>query len=275
MATASMNRRQAVAAMAADRRREGAGARFWKRAGIALAVLALLTLFFLWAFGAFSTPAEVRAVQQAVDQQVAELDRMARGEIPYDPGGGTSAVFETMRNMPEGYRDQARQQMGRLFEARERAEMASYFATPGPQRQAEMDRRIKAEEERRRQWRAEWANRDQNQGGNAGGRGGPPGNAMAGGPGGPGGGGPGGPGGGWGGRGGGPGGGGPGGGPGGGGPPGGGRGGTRTEEGRNDRSKQRLDRTSPEQRAQSTEYRRAKEARRQELGLSGGGGRGG
>ncbi|MGI9176508.1 MAG: hypothetical protein ACR2IT_01470, partial [Pirellulales bacterium] len=66
--------------------------------------------------------------------------------------------------------------------------------------------------------------------------------------------------------GGGPGGGGPGGGgPGAGGPGGGRRGGT--EESRNERSKQRLDHSSPEQRAQQSEYRRAVEERRKELGL--------
>ena len=57
--------------------------------------------------------------------------------------------FQKFRDVPEKYRGQIRQDMGRLFTARERAATQSYFALPPAQRQAEMDRRIKAEEARK------------------------------------------------------------------------------------------------------------------------------
>ncbi len=243
----SADKRRAVAALAADRNQQGAGGRFLKRAVIALLVLFLFAMPTLWAFGFFSAPPAVAEIEQLVDQQVAEYNRVARGEVPY--GTPTSgAIFEKMRDMPREYRDQIGPQMGRLWEARERAEMASYFAMPPERRQAELDRRIKAEEDRRKVWQAEREKRDQQRAAS--------GQANNGGPGGRG----------------------PGGGAtGGGGGPGGNRGrsGGGTEEGRNDRSKRRIDQSSPEQRAQQAEYRRAMEERRTKLGLPSGGRRGG
>jgi hypothetical protein len=118
--------------------------------------------------------------------------------------------------------------------------MGSYFALPPDKRQAELDRRIKVDEDRRKAWQAERERRDQRRGdartASAGGdRGGP---------------------------------GGGGGGPGGaGGRPPSGRRGSGTEESRNERSKQRIDRSTPEQRAQQSEYRRALEERRTKLGI--------
>jgi hypothetical protein len=205
----------------------------------------------LWLLGFFSSPKAVAEIEQAVDQQVAEYERVARGEVPFASAPSSRAMFDKMRDVPPQYREQVGQQMGRLWEARERAETASYFALPPDKRQTELDRRIKADEERRKQWQAEREKRDQQraaggqQAGGFGGRGG---------------------------RGGGPGGGPPGVGPGGGGPPGGNRRGS--EEARNDRSKRRLDQSTPEQRAQQTEYRRAKEERRTQLGLPSDGRRG-
>jgi len=250
----SADKRRAVAALAADRTKQGAGGRFLKRAAIALLLLFLFAMPTLWAFGFFSAPPAVAEIKQLVDQQVAEYNRVARGEVPYGTPS-SSAIFEKMRDMPREYREQIGPQMGRLWEARERAEMASYFAMPPEKRQAELDRRIKADEDRRKAWQAEREKRDQQrsasgqQASGGGGRG------------------PGGGGGGPGGGGGGPGG-------GGGGPGGGGRGGG-TEEARNERSKRRIDQSSPEQRAQQTEYRRAMEERRTQLGLPTGGRRGG
>ena len=252
----TVDKRRAVAALAAERNKQGAIGRFLKRAGGALAILALVAMPVLWMLGFFSPPKAVAEIRQLVDQQVAEYDRVARGEVPFGSAPSASGMFEKMRDMPREYRDQVGQQMGRLWEARERAEMASYFAIPADKRQAELDRRIKADEERRKAWQAEREKRDQQraadgqQAMNGGGRPG------------------GGPGGGW------PGGGGPGaaGGPGGGGPPGGSRRGS--EEARNERSKRRLDQSTPEQRAQQSEYRRAMEERRTKLGLPSGGRRG-
>ena len=253
MATTA-DKRRAVAALAAERNKQGAVGRFAKRAGGAVALLALIALPVFWLLGFFSSPKAVAEIEQAVNQQVAEYERVARGEVPFGSAPSSRAMFERMRDVPPQYREQVGQQMGRLWEARERAETASYFALPPDKRQAELDRRIKAEEERRKQWQAEREKRDQERaaggqqaGGFAGG-GGPPGGGPGRGPGG----GPGGP--------------------GGGGPPGGSRRGS--EEARNERSKRRLDQSTPEQRAQQTEYRRAMEERRTKLGLPSGGRRG-
>lgn len=242
------DRRRAVAALAAERNKQGAGARWLKRvAAVALALL-LIAIPVLWTFGFFSTPRAVAEIEQAVDQQVAEYERVARGETPFGSAPSTRTIYEKMRDVPRQYRERVGQQMGRLWEARERAETASYFALPAEKRQAELDRRIKAEEERRKQWQAEREKRDQERSGagRQAGSGGPPGGPRGpgGGPGGPGGRGPGGP-----------------------------RGGG-TQDAWNERSKRRIDQSTPEQRAQQTEYRRAVEERRTQLGLSTGGSRG-
>jgi uncharacterized membrane protein YgcG len=249
------DKRRAVEALAAEKNRQGAVGRFAKRAGGVLAVLALIAMPVLWLMGFFSSPKAVAEIEQVVNQQVAEYDRVARGEVPFASAPSTRTMFEKMREVPPQYRDQVGQQMGRVWEARERAESASYFALAPDKRQAELDRRIKADEERRKQWQAERERRDQERssGGQQadGGRGGPGGGPPGGGPGG--------------------------GGPGGGGPGGGATaGGNRrgSEEARNERTKRRLDQSTPEQRAQRSEYRRAMEERRTQLGLSSGGRRG-
>jgi hypothetical protein len=139
------------------------------------------------------------------------------------------------------------------MEAGETAQVNSFFLVPPAQRQAELDRRIKAEDDARKKRTA-----DRSKGGNRGSprgtAGGPGDNQVAGnrGPGGGGGGGvPGGRG------------------PGGGGPP---RGGF-SEEDRNNRRKSMLDNSDPEQRGRRAEYRRQMDERRQQTG-GGTGGRG-
>ncbi len=262
MAATASAKRAALADLA--RSKGGPSSGQWVRAvSIGIVVLGLLSLFVMWLLGFFSAPPEVRAVQAVVNEQIQHLERVSRNEAAFEEGS-MGAVFETMRQVPREYRDQAGREIGRLFEAREKAEVNSYFTMPPEQRMAEMDRRLKEEDARRNAWEAERAQR-QAQGGDRGGpRGGPP-AGFAGGPSGPGG--PGGPGGGRGGAGGGP--------PGGGGPGRGGPGGwgMRTEESRNMRSKQRIDSSSAESRARSLEYRRLKEQRRVELGLPARGGR--
>ena len=247
MATATIaNRRQAVAALAAERHGQGRSGRFWKRALVALLALACLSLLVMWLLGFFSTPRAVAEVAQIVDQQIVEYDRAARGEVPFNSVAAFGTVMQKMRDVPREYREQ---QMGRLWEARERAEMGSYFALPPDKRQAELDRRIKVDEDRRKAWQAERERRDQRRGdaqtASAGGDRGGPGAVGAVGAGGGASGGPGG---------------------GGGGPPSGRRR-SGTEESRNERSKQRIDRSTPEQRAQQLEYRRALEERRTQLGI--------
>jgi uncharacterized membrane protein YgcG len=236
MATATFSdRRTELASLAAERGRGGSSGRFWKRAGIALVILALLSLLVLWFLGFLSAPPEVAAVRKLVDEQVAQLERVGRGEVPLDQVAGFGAIMGQMRDMPREQRDRMRQEMGRLWEARERAETASYFALPPEKRQAELDRRIKAEEDRRKQSQAERERRDQ-QGGDrrtAANGGDARGGARDGGGGGP-----------------------------------GGRRGGGTEDSRNDRTKRMIDRSTPEQRAQRSEYRRTMEERRTQLGIA-------
>jgi hypothetical protein len=239
MAATVSARRQALAELARSRRPTGLD-RWIRPLAISIVALGLVGLAVLWLLGFFSSPRELLAVRAAVDGEVAELERMASGEVPFGAGSASfGSIMQVMRDVPEQYRDQARREMGRLFEARERAEVSSYFAIPPERRAAELDRRLKEEEARRSRWQAErdrrmaergdagGAARGQQMGGGTGAapaqRGGAAGQPR--------------------------------------------RRGDGTEEGRNTRSKQRLDRSTADARARSTEYRRAKDQRRIQLGL--------
>lgn len=240
MAATVSARRQALADLARSRRAEGSSGRAVKIVAGSVLVLGLAGLAWLFLLG--RTPAEILAVRASVDGQISQMQQAARSGQPFNPDDAAfGAVFETVRAVPEAYRDQARAEIGRLFEARETAEVDSYFALPPERRAAELDRRIKAEEERRKKWEAERERRLAERGGQADGqdRRGPEPAAQAGGqparagtaP-----------------------------------PPGGSRR-DGTEEGRNARSKQRIDKTSAETRARQTEYRRARDQHRIQLGL--------
>jgi len=235
--SSTANKRQLLAELAADRNREGRGGRVLKRSLAALVVLLLGSLPVLWALGFFSTPPAVAEVRQLVDEQVAAYDRVARGEASFASTPSLGDVFGKMRDVPPRYREQAEREMGRLWGARERAETHSYFSLPPKERQAELDRRIKAEDERRQRWQAERGQRGQDAGG--GGRQDAGGGRARGGD---------------------------------AGRTGGGSRGW-TEENRSAWAKRRIDRTTPDERAQRAEYRRAMEARRTQLGLPPGGGR--
>lgn len=230
------DKRRTLAALAAERGRTGGVRRFLGWAIAALVLLLVAALPVLWAGGFFSTPPVVAEVRRLVDQQVAECDRVARGEAAYGAVPDASAVFERMRDVPRGYRAQVGADVGRLWEARERAETGSYFALPPGEREAELDRRIRAEEERRRRWETERAAREQSrpagerQAGTAGTGGAAAAPATA--------------------------------------PSAG------VEQARLERSKRRLDTTTPEERAKRAEYRRALDARRAQMGLPAGGRRG-
>ena len=239
-------------ALAANER--GSGARtavgdWLKRGAIAAVALLFLTLLSGWALGWYSTPAQVLEVRAAINDQIAELDKVSKGQAPYAGGPDMGKVRDSMRNLPEGMRDRVRRDFGRLMEAGETAQVNSFFLVPPAQRQAELDRRIKAENDARKKRAAE-----RSKGGNRGsprGPAGPPGGDR-------------------------PGdgqtasnrGGGGGGGPGGGG--GGQRGGS-SEEDRNNRRKSMLDNSDPEQRGRRAEYRRQMDERRQQLGVGSGG----
>lgn len=228
-------RRQALSDLARSRRADGSTGRAVKVAAMSVVVLGVLGLAWLLLSG--GTPAEILAVRTSVDGQIAQLQQAARSGQPFNPDdAGFGAVFETVRSVPEAYRDQARQEIGRLFEAREVAEVESYFALPPEQRASELNRRIRAEEERRQKWEAERERRDAERGqregqGQGQGQRAPGGSAQGGNQ-----------------------------------PPGGPRR-DGTEEGRNARSKQRIDQTSAETRARQTEYRRAKDQQRIQMGL--------
>lgn len=234
MAATVSARREALAELARSRRAEGSAGRMVRIAAVVAVLSGLLGL--AWLFLAGGTPAEVRALEAAVDGQIAQLQQAAVSGKPFDDADGSfRAVFEAARGVPDAYRDRARAEVGRLFEARERAEVDSYFAVPPERRAAELDRRIKADEERRKQWEAEREGRSADRGGpersatqaSAQPAGQPAPTAAA-------------------------------------------PGGVRrdgSEEGRNARSKQRIDSTSAESRARRTEYRRALDQRRIQLGL--------
>jgi hypothetical protein len=265
MATAA-GRREALAELVRDRQQASGDSRrrLARIAGMVAAVAALIGLV-IWLFGPARTPPELRAVQAAVDAEMARLAAVARNEQPFDGDSGMGTIMQQMRTVPREQREQAWREMGRLYEARETAAVNSFFALPAAERQAELDRRIRAEDERRQAREAAWAAarerasaRSGERGG--GGRGGERGtnerggserggspwagrSSQAGGAGGPQTGGQT---------------------TGGGGAPAGR--GAWTEESRNDRSKSAIDRTSPEQRARRAEYRRLVAERRAQMG---------
>ena len=210
-----------------------------------LLALALLAFLVAWLLG---------YVRLTTDPRIAEIQKMqADTQKQFMANGGPQTldeakaavaamgqIREKIDALPENMRREAGRQGGNVFRNTMRTRINAYFSLPADQRQAELDRQIKQEELFRQAWESSRP---------AGGRqGGPPGGVAANGGGG----------GGQGGAGGGPGGGGPG---GGGGPPRGG-----SEEDRNRWRKNIIDSTSPEQRARYVEYRRAMEARRDQLG---------
>jgi uncharacterized membrane protein YgcG len=233
MATVA-SRREALAEFARTRQAP-AGSGRGRRLIVGLALTSLLAAVIAWWVGAFGTPREIRDLRSLVNQEIASLEQVARSEAPFD-GGATNfgAVFEQARAVPEAQRAAAWREMGRLFEARETVEVQSFFRLPAAERAAELDRRIRAEEERRK---SRDASRGQGGGPPGGFPGGPPGGGASGG-----------------------------GGPRGGPPSVAGTG--RTEEDRNQRYKASIDRTTPEQRAMRTEYRRVMQERRAKLGLA-------
>ena len=239
-------------ALAATERRSMSGGNLstWmKRGALTAGAVLLVTLLTGWALGWYSTPRQVLEVRAAINEQIAELDKVSHGQSPFAGGPDMRKVRDSMRHLPEGMRDQVRRDFGRLMEAGETAQVNSFFILPPAQRQAELDRRIKAEDDARKKWSADRA-KGANRGSQSGAGGGPPaggrpgdgqtaGNRGGGGAGG-----------------------------------GGGRGGPRggfSEEDRNNRRKSMLDNSDPEQRGRRAEYRRQMEERRQQVG--GGSGR--
>ena len=269
---------------------------FW---GLVLLGVCSLLLFVAWLMGwvrLFSDPrlAEIKKLQADAQKQFTANGGPQNLEEAKAAVASMQQIREKMEKLPESLRREAGRDSGAMFRGAMRTRINAYFALPPEQRQAELDRQIKQEELMRQAFMEsrptggrpgggpggpDRGPGDRGPGGRGNGERGPGGRgpgggpdggnggSFAGGPGGPGGG-PGGPPGG--GPPGGPGGGPPGGPPGGPGGPGGGPGGPRgnTEEDRNRWRKNIIDSTTPEQRAQYTEYRRAMEARREQLGQS-------
>jgi len=243
MSTAAADRRRALA----DLVRERGGGRppgvLVRRTVIGLLLAALLALLLAWLLGCFSVPREVLEIRGLVDSGIAELRKVARNEVPLaSDAAGFAVVRARVRDLPPDLRRQANRDVGRLVAARQQAELDSYFNLPPERRQAELDRRIKADEDRRKAREAARAERESQRSAPPAGApvvGGP--GAAAGGRSGP--------------------------------PTGGGRSRSTTEDERNARSKRRIDRSSPDDRARRTEYRRALDERRAQLGLPPRGGR--
>lgn len=225
----------------------------WLLGGVAVALLAFLAAWLL-GYVRFTTDprvAEIRGMQADVQKLMNENG----GPATMEQAEAAVAAMQAVRTKMEALPEPLRRDVGRSggFRATMQARMNAYFALPPDKRQAELDRQIAQEDLIRKAFEK------------AGGGWGPPGAGGGGGPGGPGGGQP-------------PGNtaqagagsGGPGGGPGGGsgspGGPGGGppRGGT--EEDRSRWRKEIIDSTSPAQRSQFAEYRRAMDTRREQLG---------
>ena len=218
----------------------GATAR-WATVGGGLLLLALLGA---WAAGWFGSRVDPRVEEiMALQQQARET--FATNGGPKTVVEATAAVTamaqirERVESLPAGLRSQVERSGDDVFRSTMRARMEAYFSLPPEQRTAELDRQIDQEELMRKAFEAATAVTSalRGPGGDAQNAGGQQTGAGAGGqttpppgrPGGP---------------------------------------GSRSEEERNKwRKSNIIDRTSPEQRAEYTEYRRAMDARREKRGL--------
>ncbi len=153
MATGLASEKRLFLARLAEARDTGKGApkkRLLKRTAAALVIVAMLAVLVMWGSSFLSTPKELFEIRTLVDQQILQLQKVARNEAPLTYN---DTVFrqslKRMRDMPPEVREQARKETQRLPKAREQAEHRSYFTMPPQQRQQELDRRIKAEQARR------------------------------------------------------------------------------------------------------------------------------
>ena len=105
--------------------------RFLKRTAAAMVIVAMLAVLVMWGSGFSSTPKELVEIRTLVDQQIVQLQKVARNEAPLTYN---DTVFrqslKRLRDMPPEVREQARKEMQRLPKAREQAEHRSYFAMP-------------------------------------------------------------------------------------------------------------------------------------------------
>jgi len=132
-------------AEAQDSARGGPKRRALTRTAAILVIVAMVVALMLWFSGFFSTPKEVLEIRAMVDEQIDQLQKVARNEAPLTYDRSTFRQnWDRMRDMPPEVRDQMRNEMERLSRARAQAELRSYFAMPPQERQKELDRRIQA-----------------------------------------------------------------------------------------------------------------------------------
>ena len=211
-----------------------------------IALLALLAFLVAWLLGWIRFTIDPRVVE------IRKLQEEARQKFVATGGPNTIAeaaeavttmatIRQKVEALPEDLRPQVERGGANMFRSAMRARIDAYFALPPEKRQAELDRQIKQEEVMRKAFETAGAvmgafggggNAGRGEGGQAGSASQQSGGAQQAG-----------------------------------GPPGGGPSGSRTEEDRNRWRKQMIDRTTPEQRARYVEYRRAMDARREQLGL--------
>lgn len=211
--------------------------------GVALILLLLVATTYGWR--SFSNNRKLSELQakavEVMDQPRTEGERGRGGFEAF------RELNEQVRELPEEYRREFYESMGRMRERRFEKELDAYFAMSTLERRKHLDKQIAEGEKRRKEFEARRQQREAQGGGQSGNRGGNAGVAQGG--------------------------------RSGGGPPGGGQAGP-PREGRGPGGppggrwsmSARLDRSTPEMRAKMTEYRRDMEQRRKELGLPADGG---
>jgi len=201
--------------------------------GVGLVAVALLVLLVAWWAGwiRFTTDpriAEIVALQEQARQ------RFGQGAGPSNLADATAMATSMMEirqkteALPEYLQPQAEQAGRSMFQAAFRARIDAYFALPPEQRRGEIDRQIDQEEMMRKAFEAGRTVANALSGGQ--GQAGGTGQAAAG-------------------------------------PPSGGPRSSRSEEERNRWRKSMIDRTTPQERARYTEWRRAIDTRREQRGM--------
>lgn len=235
MSTASL---RSTARPAARDDRGASPVRVWV---VGLVIVAVLGFLIAWLAGWIRFTTDPRVTEIIALQQQAR-ERFGQGAGPANLADAAAMatsmmqIREKMEALPEHLRPQAERAGRSMFQSAFRARIDGYFALPPEKRQAEIDRQIDQEEMMRKAFEAGRTVANAIGGGQAASGGTaqaqPGGPAGSGGP---------------------------------GGPPAGG-----SEEDRNRWRKSMIDRTTPQERARYTEWRRALDARREQRGLPSG-----
>ncbi|MFM7138097.1 MAG: hypothetical protein ACKO1M_13665 [Planctomycetota bacterium] len=208
---------------------------------VVVAAFAVLALLVAWLAGWIRFTTDPRVTEIVALQEQARA-RFGQGSGPAnlaDAAALATAMMEIRQKteaLPEHLRPQAEQAGRGMFQAAFRARIDAFFTLPPEKRQAEIDRQIDQEETMRKAFEAGRTVASALGGGGSQTGSAPVGNTAqpsAN-------------------------------------PPPGGPGGSRSEEERNRWRKSMIDRTTPQERARYTEWRRAKDARREQRGLPSG-----